>query len=184
MAGIWARTDYTRGVHKAPANETVNGALNLKYRVTSAEQADLNSQGVNCIRFFPSVGTLVWGSRTLAEESSEWRYLPVRRLIILLEESIKRATRWVVFEPNDRTLWKTIRSEIVGFLTNVYMDGALMGKTAEEAFFVQCDETTNTPDRIAAGQVNIVIGVSPVKPAEFVIFRIGQYQSGAEVEAL
>ena len=184
MAGIWARTDVKRGVHKAPANETVSGALNLTYRVTSAEQADLNSAGVNCIRFFPSVGTLVWGARTLAEESSDKRYLPVRRLIIMLEESIKRATRWVVFEPNDRTLWKTIRSEIVGFLTNVYMDGALMGKTPDEAFFVQCDETTNTPERIAAGQVNTVIGVAPVQPAEFVIFRIGQFQSGAEVEAL
>jgi len=184
MAGIWGRVDVKRGVHKAPANETVAGALNLTYRVTSAEQADLNSQGVNCIRFFPSVGMLVWGARTVAEESSDQRYLPVRRLGIFLEESIKRATRWVVFEPNDRTLWKTIRSEIVGFLTNVYLDGALMGRTAEEAFFVQCDETTNTPERIAAGQVNIVIGFAPVKPAEFVIFRIGQYQAGAEVEAL
>ena len=184
MAGIWARVDTNRGVHKAPANEIVNGALNLTYRVTSAEQADLNSQGVNCIRFFPSIGTLVWGARTLAEESSEWRYLPVRRLVIMLEESIKRATRWVVFEPNDRTLWKTIRSEVVGFLTNVHRDGALMGKTAEEAFFVICDESNNPPPSIDAGQVNILIGIAPVKPAEFVIFRISQFQAGAETEAV
>jgi phage tail sheath protein FI len=184
MAGIWARTDGKRGVHKAPANETVAGALNLKYRVTSPEQAELNSMGVNCIRFFSTEGMLVWGARTLAEESSEWRYLNVRRLVIMIEESIKRATRWVVFEPNDRTLWKTIRSEISGFLTAVHRDGALAGATPEEAFFVLCDETTNTPASIAMGQVNTVIGIAPVKPAEFVIFKIGQYAEGAKVEAL
>jgi len=104
MAGVWARTDATKGVHKAPANVPVLGALNLTYRVTSAEQATLNSMGINCIRYFPAEGILVWGARTLAEESSEWRYLNVRRLIIMIEESIKRATRWVVFESNDRTL--------------------------------------------------------------------------------
>ena len=184
MAGIWARTDVKRGVHKAPANETVAGALNLTYRVTSAEQADLNSKGVNVTRFFPTEGMLVWGARTLAEESSEWRYLNVRRLVIMIEESIKRATRWVVFEPNDRTLWKTIRSEITGFLTSIYRDGALMGATAEEAFFVKCDEETNPKESIDMGQVNTVIGIAPVKPAEFVIFKIGQFAEGSKVEAL
>jgi len=184
MAGIWARTDGKIGVQKAPANEAVFGALNLNYRVTSAEQADLNSKGVNVIRFFSTEGILVWGARTLAEESSEWRYLNVRRLVIMIEESIKRATRWVVFEPNDRTLWKTIRSEITGFLTSVYRDGALMGATAEEAFFVKCDEETNPPESIDMGQVNTVIGIAPVKPAEFVIFKIGQFAEGSKVEAL
>jgi len=184
MAGIWARTDAKRGVHKAPANETVAGALNLAYRVTSPEQAQLNSLGVNCIRFFSTEGMLVWGARTLAEESSEWRYLNVRRLVIMIEESIKRATRWVVFEPNDPTLWKTIRSEISGFLMNIYRDGALMGATADEAFFVKCDSETNPQESIDMGQVITVIGIAPVKPAEFIIFKIGQYAGGTEVKSL
>jgi phage tail sheath protein FI len=184
MAGVWARTDATKGVHKAPANVPVLGALNLTYRVTSAEQATLNSMGINCIRYFPAEGILVWGARTLAEESSEWRYLNVRRLIIMIEESIKRATRWVVFESNDRTLWKTIRSEINGFLLNVYRDGALMGATAEEAFFIKCDEEINTPESIAMGQVTTLIGLAPVKPAEFVVFQIGQYEGGSVVKTL
>jgi len=184
MAGIWARTDATRGVQKAPANQTVAGAMNLAYRVTSPEQAQLNSMGVNCIRFFSTEGMLVWGARTLAEESSEWRYLNVRRLVIMIEESIKRATRWVVFEPNDPSLWKTIRSEISGFLLNVYHDGALMGATPDEAFFVKCDSETNPQESIDMGQVITVIGIAPVKPAEFIIFKIGQYAGGTEVNAL
>jgi uncharacterized protein len=184
MAGVWARTDAKRGVHKAPANETVAGALNLAYRVTSPEQAQLNSLGVNCIRFFSTEGILVWGAHTLAEESSEWRHLNVRRLVIMIEESIKRATRWVVFEPNDQTLWKTIISEITGFLMNVYRDGALMGATAEEAFFVKCDAETNPQESIDMGQVITVIGIAPVKPAEFVIFKIGQFAGGTEVKTL
>src|SRR5258708_3358080 len=184
MAGIWARTDATRGVQKAPANQTVAGALNLGYRVTSPEQAQLNSLGVNCIRFFSTEGMLVWGARTLAEESSEWRYLNVRRLVIMIEESIKQATRWVVFEPNDPSLWKTIRSEISGFLMNVYRDGALMGATADEAFFVKCDSETNPQESIDMGQVITVIGIAPVKPAAFIIFKIGQYSGGTEVKSL
>src|SRR5215467_4009945 len=184
MAGVWARTDSTIGVHKAPANTPILGALNLAYRVTSAEQATLNSMGINCIRYFPTEGILVWGARTLAEESSEWRYLNVRRLIIMIEESIKRATRWVVFESNDRTLWKTIRSEINGFLMNVHRDGALMGATPEEAFFVKCDEEINTPESIAMGQVITLVGLAPVKPAEFVVFQIGQYEGGSEIKTL
>jgi phage tail sheath protein FI len=184
MAGIWARTDGTRGVHKAPANATVGGALGLKYRVTDAEQGDLNSHGVNCIRYFSNDGILVWGARTLADQSSEWRYLNVRRLCIMIKESIKRSATWAVFEPNDRTLWKTLRSEVTGFLQNVYADGALMGATAEEAFFVKCDEETNPPESIDLGQVVTVIGIAPVKPAEFIIFKIGQNAGGAEAKAL
>jgi phage tail sheath protein FI len=182
LAGIYARTDATRGVHKAPANEPIRGALNLTYRLTDAEQGELNQAGVNCLRFFPREGILVWGARTVAEAASEWRYLNVRRLFNMIEDSIARATRWVVFEPNDMALWKAIRRDISAFLTLVWRDGALMGSTAEQAFFVQCDAETNPPEVIDAGQVVTLIGLAPVKPAEFIIFRIGQHAGGVEVE--
>ena len=184
VAGIWARTDATRGVHKAPANELVRGALNLTYRVTSEEQGELNSLGINCIRFFPREGTLVWGARTLADEASEWRYLNVRRLFNMIEESILQSTRWVVFEPNDMSLWKAIRRDVKAFLTLVWRDGALMGASPEEAFFVKCDAETNPNEVIDAGQVVTLIGIAPVKPAEFIVFRIGQHAGGAEVETM
>ncbi|MDQ3898865.1 MAG: phage tail sheath subtilisin-like domain-containing protein [Actinomycetota bacterium] len=183
IAGIWARTDGTRGVHKAPANEAVRGALDLTYRVTDAEQGELNSAGVNCIRFFSTEGIRVWGARTLAASSSEYRYLNVRRLLNYLEESILKGTRWIVFEPNDQGLWKLIRRDVSAFLTRAWRDGALMGATPEEAFFVKCDAETNTPDVVDAGMVITIIGVAPVKPAEFVIFRISQFSGGAQLEA-
>lgn len=183
LAGIWARTDATRGVHKAPANEAVRGALDLTYRLTDQEQGVLNANGVNCIRFFTREGIRVWGARTLAGASSEWNYLNVRRLFNMIEESIAVSTRWIVFEPNDRTLWKSIRRDINAFLTRVWRDGALRGATPEEAFFVQCDEETNPPEVIDAGEVHTVIGVAPVKPAEFIVFRISQSAGGAEIEA-
>ncbi|HEX8369222.1 MAG TPA: phage tail sheath C-terminal domain-containing protein [Pyrinomonadaceae bacterium] len=182
LAGIYARTDATRGVHKAPANESVRGALDLAYRITQSEQGELNTLGVNCLRFFPTQGIRVWGARTLADSASEWRYVPVRRLFNMIEESIARGTRWVVFEPNDVTLWKSIKRDLNAFLTLQWRQGALMGATAEEAFFVQCDEETNPPEVIDAGQVVAVIGIAPVKPAEFVIFRIGQSAAGTEIE--
>ena len=125
VAGIWARTDATRGVHKAPANEVVRGALNVTYRLTRDEQGVLNPVGVNCIRYFPREGIRVWGARTLAASASEWRYLNVRRLFNMIEESIAEATRWIVFEPNDRELWKSIRRDVGAFLTRVWLDGAL-----------------------------------------------------------
>jgi hypothetical protein len=184
VAGMWARADRERGVHKAPANMIPNGALNLTYRVTSAEQAGLNSMGINCFRWFPTEGIVLWGARTLADQDSQWRYVNVRRLTIMIEESIKSATGWVVFEPNDRTLWKTIRSEITGFLTSVWRDGALFGATADEAFFVKCDEETNPQETIDMGQVITVVGLKPVKPAEFIIFRICQFEGGSEVQTL
>jgi len=174
MAGVWARTDALRGVHKAPANEPVRGAVDLSYRVTKVEQDVLNPQGVNCIRHFPAEGIRVWGARTLAASASEWRYLNVRRLFNMLKESIADGTRWIVFEPNDNMLWKSIRRDVSAFLTRVWRDGALMGRTPQEAFFVKCDEETNPPDVRDAGQVVTVIGVAPVKPAEFVIFKISQ----------
>jgi len=180
LAGIWARSDGTRGVHKAPANEAVRGALNVTYNLTREEQGQLNQVGVNCIRLFGREGIRVWGARTLADSSSEWRYLNVRRLFNMVEESIAGSTRWIVFEPNDRTLWKSIRRDIAAFLTRLWRDGALMGRTPEEAFFVKCDEETNPPDVIDAGMVVTLIGIAPVKPAEFIVFRISQYAGGTE----
>lgn len=182
IAGVWARNDATRGVHKAPANEVIRGALNLTYRLTAEEQGELNTNGVNCIRLFAREGIRIWGARTLDDASSEWRYLNVRRLFNMIEESIAVSTRWIVFEPNDRTLWKSIRRDVSAFLTRLWRDGALMGRTPAEAFFVHCDEETNPPDSIDAGIVNTVIGIAPVKPAEFIVFRISQTSSGVEVE--
>lgn len=180
IAGVWARTDGLRGVHKAPANEMVRGALDVGYRLTQEEQGGLNQKGVNCIRFFGSDGIRIWGARTLAESSSEWRYVNVRRLFIMIEESISRSTRWIVFESNDRTLWKSIERDINAFLRRVWRSGALMGSTPEEAFFVKCDEETNPTEDIDAGIVTTLIGLAPVKPAEFVVFRISQQAPGAD----
>jgi len=182
LAGIWARTDSTRGVHKAPANEPVRGAVGLAYTLTRAEQEELNPNGVNVIRFFRGEGIRVWGARTLAPSSSEFRYLNVRRLFAMVEESIARSMRWVVFEPNDMTLWKSIRRDVGAFLKRLWRDGALMGTTPEEAFFVKCDAETNPSEIVDAGMVVTIIGMAPVKPAEFVVFRISQHASGAEVE--
>jgi uncharacterized protein len=184
MAGIYGRVDGTRGVQKAPANEPVVGALDLEYRITNDEQAILNPAGVNCIRFFSKEGIRVWGARTLDAESSEWRYLNVRRLSIWLEKSIQQSTRFAVFEVNDRSLWKTITALLTGFLTNVWRDGALMGRTPNEAFIVKCDDETNPQESIDMGQLITVIGFAPVKPAEFIIFKISQTHEGATVEVL
>ena len=180
IAGIYARNDATRGVHKAPANEVIRGALDLTYKVTREEQGELNKNGVNCLRQFAAEGIRVWGARTLAK--GEWRYLNVRRLFNQIEESIAEGTRWVVFEPNDMSLWKSIRRDVSAFLTLLWRQGALMGATPEEAFFVKCDAETNPPEVIDAGMVVTLIGIAPVKPAEFVIFRIGQGAGGTEVE--
>lgn len=182
IAGIYARTDSMRGVHKAPANEAIRGALDVTYKLTHDEQGQLNSNGVNAIRLFSTEGIRVWGARTVAASASEWRYLNVRRLFAMIETSIGRSTRWVVFEPNDEPLWKSIKRDLKAFLTLLWRQGALMGKTAEEAFFVQCDEETNPPEIVNAGMLVIEIGLAPVKPAEFVIFRISQSAAGAEVE--
>ncbi len=182
LAGIYARTDATRGVHKAPANERIRGALNVTYRLTRDEQGELNQHGINCIRLFPRDGILVWGARTLAEKGSEWTYVNVRRLFTMVEESIANSTRWIVFEPNEEALWKKIRRDVSAFLSNLWRDGALMGRSPEEAFFVKCDEETNPPESIDAGRVVILIGMAPVKPAEFIVFRIGQSAAGAEIE--
>lgn len=182
IAGIYARTDATRGVHKAPANEPIRGALGITYAVTHEEQAMLNPAGVNVIRAFDREGILVWGARTVAPPGNEWRYLSVRRLFSMMEKSIERSTRWCVFEPNDEDLWAKIRRDVGAFLMMLWREGALMGATPEEAFFVQCDRETNPPESVDLGQVVTIIGAAPVKPAEFVIFRISQSAAGAEIE--
>jgi phage tail sheath protein FI len=176
IAGIWARTDSTRGVFKAPANEVVRGAVGLQYRVTPTEQAELNSAGVNAIRFFTSQGIRVWGARTLARDSEpEWKYLNVRRLFCMVEDSIARGTSWIVFEPNHEPLWAMIRRDISAFLTLLWRDGALVGRTAAEAFFVKCDRETNPREVVDAGQVITLIGLAAVKPAEFIVFKVSQF---------
>jgi hypothetical protein len=181
LAGVWARTDLSRGVHKAPANEPLRGALGLTYAVTRQEQEELNPKGVNCIRFFPAEGIKVWGARTLAAEADPFRYLNVRRLFNMLKESIAEGTRWTVFEPNDEELWSAIRRDVGAFLTRVWRDGALLGRTPQEAFFVKCDAETNPADVRDAGQVVTLIGVAPVKPAEFVLFKLSQSSDATEL---
>ena len=180
MAGIWSRNDDTRGVHKAPANEVVRGAISLEVNITKSEHDLLNPVGVNCIRAFPGRGIRVWGARTLSSDAA-WRYLNVRRLFNYLEESILNGTDWVVFEPNDPALWSKIRRTISAFLVNEWRKGALFGLTPGEAFYVKCDAETNPAEGIDAGQVLCEIGVAPVKPAEFVIFRLSQFSGGASL---
>ncbi len=181
IAGIWARNDNTRGVHKAPANEVVRGAVGLSVSVTKGEQDVLNPIGVNCIRAFPGMGIRVWGARTLSSNGA-WRYINVRRLFNFVEKSIERGTQWVVFEPNEPRLWGRVRRDVTAFLTNVWREGALFGLTPQEAFYVKCDAETNPPESRDLGRLVIEIGLAPVKPAEFVIFRISQWSgSAAEV---
>ena len=184
IAGIWARTDATRGVHKAPANEIIRGALNVTRRLTRDEQGILNPNGVNAIRLFSGEGIRVMGARTVAAASSEYRYLNVRRLFCMVEESIDESMRWVLFEPNSIPLWKSIERDVTAFLIRLWRDGALLGATAQEAFFVKCDAETNPQENIDAGIVTTIIGMAPVKPAEFVVFRISQFVGGTEIEAL
>jgi phage tail sheath protein FI len=180
MAGVWAQTDDTRGVHKAPANVVVRGAITLQTQITKAEHDLLNPVGINCIRSFPGRGVRVWGARTLSSDPA-WRYLNVRRLFNYLEESILQGTQWVVFEPNDYALWARIRRTISAFLVNEWRKGALFGLTPAEAFYVKCDGETNPAEGIDAGQVVCQIGVAPVKPAEFVIFQLAQFSGGTSL---
>jgi len=182
IAGVWARTDATRGVHKAPANETILGITGLGFGVTQDEQGQLNRSGLNCIRSFPGRGIRIWGARTLSSDP-EWRYVPVRRLFNYVCESIMQGTQWAVFEPNDERLWTQLRIAIGNFLQRTWSEGALFGATPDQAFFVKCDSETNPEEVIEAGQVVCEIGIAPVKPAEFVIFRISQYAAGADAAA-
>jgi phage tail sheath protein FI len=178
MAGIWARSDDERGVHKAPANEVIRGAISLEIQITKSEHDQLNPSGINVIRSFPGRGIRVWGARTLSSDPA-WRYLNVRRLFNYVEESILEGTHWVVFEPNDLDLWQRVKRTVNSFLLGVWRSGALFGATPGEAFYVKCDAETNPPDVVDRGQLVVEIGIAPVKPAEFVVFRIAQFSGGA-----
>lgn len=174
VSGIYARVDEFSGVFKAPANEVIQGLSGLETLLTDTQQAPLNVAGVNCIRHFPGRGFLVWGARTMSSDP-EWKYVNVRRYLLYLENSIAEGTQWVVFEPNQERLWSEMRRMVEEFLMREWRAGGLMGATAHEAFFVRCDRTTMTQDDIDNGRLICVVGVAPVKPAEFVIFRIGQW---------
>ena len=180
VAGVWGRSDDTRGVHKAPANEVIRGAVALETQITKAEHGLLNPVGINCIRAFPAAGIRIYGARTLSSDPA-WRYLNIRRLFNYLEESILNGTQWVVFEPNDDALWARIRRTISAFLVNEWRRGALFGLTPDEAFYVKCDRETNPAEGIDAGQVVCEIGIAPVKPAEFVVFRLAQFSGGTSL---
>lgn len=181
VCGLYAATDARRGVHKAPANAPLVGALNVTRAISQREQEVLNPVGVNCIRLFDD-GIRVWGARTLADPTSEWRYVPVRRLVTMIAQSIERGTGWVVFEPNDLTLWKSLRRDIGAFLDGLWRTGALAGAKPAEAYFVKCNSETTTQADIDEGRVIALIGIAPVKPAEFVIIRIGQSLGQSMVE--
>jgi hypothetical protein len=177
MAGVWARSDNERGVHKAPANEVIRGALDAVIPITKGEQDTLNPIGVNCIRSFTGRGLRVWGGRTLSSDPA-WRYINVRRLFNYVEKSIERGTQWVVFEPNDQELWARVKRDVGAFLTVCWRDGMLFGLNPDEAFYVKCDAELNPAEIRDQGKLIIEIGMAPVKPAEFVIFRLSQWAGG------
>ncbi len=183
MAGIYARSDKQRGVHKAPANEIIKGALKLERKLTDTEQGELNIEGVNVLRVFPNrARPIVWGARTTTPAAeAPWRYINVRRLFLYIEESIQEGIQWAVFEPNDLGLWEKLKRTINEFLTRVWRSGALFGATPDEAFYVKCDEELNPSYVRALGQVFVEIGIAPVRPAEFIIIRIGMWEGGSEV---
>jgi len=186
VAGVFARTDATRGVWKAPAGQEANlvGVPALSVSLTDEENGELNPLGLNCLRTFPVIGRVVWGARTLdgADRlASEWKYIPVRRTALFIEESLYRGTQWVVFEPNDEPLWAQIRLNVGAFMQNLFRQGAFQGKTPREAYFVKCDKETTTQNDINLGIVNILVGFAPLKPAEFVIIKIQQMAGQIEV---
>jgi uncharacterized protein len=178
MAGIYARTDAERGVWKAPAGtDAALHGVTLVAKISDTDSAKINSLAINALRSFPIYGNICWGARTLAgsdADGSEWKYIPVRRLTLFIEESIYRGTQWVVFEPNDEPLWSMIRLQVGAFMQSLFRQGALQGRTPSDAYFVKCDRTTITQDDLDQGQVTVIIGLAPLKPAEFVIIRIQQ----------
>lgn len=180
IAGLMARTDSTRGVWKSPAGTTatLTGVLGLEYNLSATDLALLNPRGVNCLRVLPAVGPVAWGARTLEGDdqfASEWKYVPVRRLALFLEESLWRGTKWAGFEPNDEPLWAQLRLNIDAFMHNLFRQGAFQGATAKDAYWVKCDRATTTAGDIASGVVTIMIGFAPLKPAEFVIIKLQQH---------
>ncbi len=182
VVGTYSYTDVARGVHKAPAGISegyLDSAVGIEYLVTKGEQELLNPIGVNVIRSFPGSGIVIWGARTLSADA-EWKYVNVRRLLLFIEESIDKGSQWVVFEPNDRSLWASVKRDVTAFLTTVWRSGALFGSTAQEAFFVKIDDENNPPESRDLGRLIIDVGVAPVKPAEFVIFRVSQITQGSK----
>jgi phage tail sheath protein FI len=186
VAGVYARTDVQRGVWKAPAgtDASLAGVPELSLKLTDLENGRLNPLGVNCLRSFPIIGRVVWGARTLRGAdvlADDWKYVPVRRLALFIEESLYRGTQWVVFEPNDEPLWAQIRLSVGAFMQNLFRQGAFQGSAAKDAYFVKCDRDTTTQNHINLGIVNIHVGFAPLKPAEFVIIRIQQMAGQVEV---
>ena len=179
VAGVYAQTDATRGVWKAPAGTaaTLAGVQSLVYKMSDAENGVLNPLGLNCFRTFPVYGSVLWGARTLVgadAETSQWKYVPVRRVALFLEASLYQGTQWVVFEPNDEPLWSAIRLNIGSFMQNLFTQGYFQGQTPAQAYFVKCDSETTTLTDIDNGIVNIIVGFAPLEPAEFVIIQIQQ----------
>ncbi|WP_026794886.1 MULTISPECIES: phage tail sheath family protein [Planktothrix] len=175
VAGVWSRVDETRGVHKAPANEVPRGLVGLSYDCNFREQELLNPLGINCVRSFPNRGLRIWGARTLVEaDNIQWRYINVRRLMSYIEKSIEQGTQWVVFEPNDEDLWQRVKRTLGNFLDSLWREGALVGGSPAQAYYVKCDEEINTPQTMLLGRLYVEVGVAPVRPAEFVIFRMSQ----------
>jgi hypothetical protein len=174
VTGIYARNDIERGVHKAPANEVVRGLTRFEININTPRQEVLNPEGINCLRFFDGRGNRVWGARTMSSDP-EWKYVNVRRLFIYVEHSLDKATQWAVFEPNNERLWKNIRQTVEDFLFVLWRDGALIGEKPEQAYFVRCDRTTMTQNDLDNGRMICLVGIAPSRPAEFVIFRVGQW---------
>ena len=186
VAGVMSRTDSERGVWKAPAGNdaTLKGVAELSVKLTDGENGQLNPLAVNCLRAFPVTGRVVWGARTLRgadQLASEWKYLPVRRLALFIEESLFRGTQWVVFEPNDEPLWAQIRLNLGSFMHNLFRQGAFQGSSPRDAYFVKCDSETTTQNDIDQGIVNVVVGFAPLKPAEFVVIKIQQIAGQIQV---
>jgi phage tail sheath protein FI len=180
VAGIYARNDIERGVIKAPANEVVNTALGFEINLNKSQQDVLNPEGVNCFRFFEGRGNRLWGARTISSDP-EWKYVNLRRYFAYVERSIDRGTQWAVFEPNGEQLWANVRSTVYDFLLNEWQKGALLGEKPEKAFFVRCDRSTMTQNDLDNGRLVCLVGIAPLKPAEFVIFKIGQWTADSKV---
>jgi phage tail sheath protein FI len=181
VAGAWASTDSTRGVWKAPAGTSASlpGGMYPAVLMTDDQNGELNPLGLNCLRTFPVIGPVVWGARTLRGSDaaeSQWKYIPVRRTALYIEESLRRGTQWVVFEPNAEPLWASIRLSVGAFMQGLYRQGAFAGATPSQAYLVKCDAENNPPDQVALGIVNILVGFAPLYPAEFVLISIEQLQ--------
>jgi uncharacterized protein len=180
VSGIYARNDITRAVYKAPANEVINLALGFESLLSKSQQDVLNPEGINCLRFFEGRGFLVWGARTVSSDP-EWKYVNLRRYFAYVERSIDRGSQWAVFEPNGEQLWANVRRTIEDFLLNEWQMGALLGDKPEKSFFVKCDRTTMTQNDLDNGRLVCLVGIAPLRPAEFVIFRIGQWTADRKV---